>query len=83
MSYSYQEEGPNLKSFNSVDRETFWKLLRHYGVPEKLTNIIKNYYEGMTCKVIHEGQLTNTSCVRTTGVPAGNGLGNEAIHSRQ
>ena len=24
------------KAFNSVDRETLWKLLRHYGVPEKI-----------------------------------------------
>ena len=24
------------KAFDSVDRETLWKLLRHYGVPEKI-----------------------------------------------
>ena len=53
------------KAFDSVDRETLWKLLRHYGVPEKLTHIIKNTYEGMTCRVIHGGQLTDAFSVRT------------------
>ena len=27
------------KAFDSVDRETTWKLLRHYGVPLKMVNI--------------------------------------------
>ena len=53
------------KAFDSVDRETLWKILRHYGVPEKLTNIIRNTYEGLTCRVIHEGQLTDAFYVRT------------------
>ena len=46
------------KAFDSVDRETPWKVLRHYGVPKKLVKMIKNSYEGMSCRVIHEGQLT-------------------------
>ena len=29
------------KAFDSVDRETLWKLLRHYGIPEKITSLIK------------------------------------------
>ena len=53
------------KAFDSVDRETLWKVLRHYGVPKKLVNMIKNYYEGMSCRVIHEGQLTKNFEVRT------------------
>ena len=28
------------KAFDSVDRDTIWKLLRHYGVPVKFVNII-------------------------------------------
>ena len=27
------------KAFDSVDRETLWKVLRHYGVPKKLVNM--------------------------------------------
>ncbi len=46
------------KAFDSVDREALWKILRHYGIPVKLINLIRNSYEGMTCRVIHGGQLT-------------------------
>ena len=46
------------KAFDSVDRNTLWKLLRHYGVPEKITALIRNSYEGMTCRVVHGQQLT-------------------------
>ena len=53
------------KAFDSVDRETLWKVLRHYEVPKKLVNMIKNSYEGMSCRVIHEGQLTKNFEVRT------------------
>ncbi|VDO49920.1 unnamed protein product, partial [Schistosoma margrebowiei] len=41
------------KAFDSVDRRTLWKLLRHYGVPEKIVNIIRNSYDGLQCKVVH------------------------------
>ena len=53
------------KAFDSVDRETLWKLLRHYGIPKKIVNLIKNTYEGMSCRVVHEGQLTAGFQVRT------------------
>ena len=48
-----------------MDRTTLWKLLRHYGVLTKIVNIIKNSYEGMTCKVVHGGKLTNGFQVMT------------------
>ncbi|VDP07114.1 unnamed protein product [Schistosoma margrebowiei] len=48
-----------------VDRRTLWKLLRHYGVPEKIVNIIRNSYDGLQCKVVHGGQLTDAFQVRT------------------
>ena len=53
------------KAFDSVDRRTLWKLLRHYGVPEKIVNIIQNSYDGLQCKVMHGGQLTDAFPVRT------------------
>jgi hypothetical protein len=28
------------KASDSLERDTLWKLLRHYGVPEKLTTLI-------------------------------------------
>ncbi|CAH8650842.1 unnamed protein product [Schistosoma guineensis] len=53
------------KAFDSVDRRTLWKLLRHYGVPEKIVNIIRNSYDELQCKVVHRGQLTDAFQVRT------------------
>ncbi|VDP43474.1 unnamed protein product [Schistosoma margrebowiei] len=52
------------KAFDSVGRRTLWKLLRHYGVPEKIVNIIRNSYDGLQCKVVHGGQLTDAFQVR-------------------
>ena len=53
------------KAFDSLDRETLWKLLRHYGVPMKFVNLIQNSYEGLSCRVVHEGQLTEKFEVKT------------------
>ena len=53
------------KAFDSLDKETLWKILRHYGVPMKLVNMIKNSYEGMSCRVIHDGQLKENFEIRT------------------
>ncbi|VDP57067.1 unnamed protein product [Schistosoma margrebowiei] len=53
------------KAFDSVDRRTLWKLLRHYGVTEKIVNIIRNSYDGLQCKVVHRGHLTDAFQVRT------------------
>jgi hypothetical protein len=53
------------KAFDSVDRETLWKLLRHYGIPAKMVNLIRNSYDGMSCRVLHGGKLTDSFQVRT------------------
>ncbi|VDP62525.1 unnamed protein product [Schistosoma curassoni] len=60
INFTYYE-----KAFDSVDRRTLWKLLRHYGVPEKIVKIIRNSYDGLQCKVVHRGQLTDAFQVRT------------------
>ena len=36
------------KAFDSVDRDILWKLLRHYGVPNKLLSLVKASYEGVS-----------------------------------
>ena len=53
------------KAFDSLDRETLWKLLRHYGVPVKFVNLIRNSYEGLSCRVVHEGKLSEMFEVKT------------------
>ena len=38
--------------FDSVHRETLWKLLKSYGIPDKLVNMIKAMYRNSKCAVI-------------------------------
>ena len=53
------------KTVDSLDREALWKLLRHYGIPEKINSLIRSTYEGMIFKVIHAGQTTDSVMVKT------------------
>ena len=53
------------KAFDSIDRETLWKLMRHYGIPQKIINLIKATYTDMKCRVLHEGKLTDTFGIET------------------
>ena len=53
------------KAFDSLDREVLWNLMAHYGIPQKFINIIRNSYNNMQCRVIHEGKLTESFDVKT------------------
>ena len=53
------------KAFDSVDRDVIWQILRHYGVPEKIVNVIRCFYSGFECQMIHDGFLTEPFQVRT------------------
>ena len=53
------------KAFDSVDRETMWKLLRHYGVPKKTISLIQCTFQDMSCKIAHAGQLSESFEVKT------------------
>ena len=39
------------KAFDSVDRDTLWKILKYYGVPDKLVKMIIALYEDSECCV--------------------------------
>ncbi|VDO69658.1 unnamed protein product [Schistosoma curassoni] len=52
------------KAFESVDRTTLWRLLRHYGAPEKIVNIIRNSYDGINCTIMHGGRLPDSSEIK-------------------
>jgi len=58
------------KAFDSVDRQTLWQILEHYGVPPKIVSLIKNIYNNTTDRVVHAGQLSEPFHV-TTGVRQG------------
>ena len=53
------------KAFDSVDRETLWKLMKHYGIPEKFINLVRATYQDMQCRVAHAGQLSDSFEVKT------------------
>ena len=54
----------------SIDREVLWKILRHYGVPEKIVRMIRVFYDGFQAKVLHEGEMTESFSM-STGVHQG------------
>ena len=44
---------------------TLWKLLRHYGVPEKIIFLIRCTYQDMSCRIAHAGQMSDSFEVKT------------------
>ena len=55
------------KAFDSIHRDSLWKILRHYGIPPKLVNVIKMLYSDFKPQVICNTALTDHFSV-TTGV---------------
>ena len=39
-----------------VDRERMYKIMKHYGLPQKVVNVIRNSYESFKCCVKAEGE---------------------------
>ena len=40
------------KAFDSVHRNTIWKILHSYVIPSKIISIVKKFYEHFECSVI-------------------------------
>ena len=38
---------------NFIDFEKLWKLMAHYGIPPKYSNLIKNTYQGSSTRDLH------------------------------
>ena len=53
------------KAFDSVDRNTIWKIFGHFGNPTIFTELIQQLYENVTCQIIHNGKLTEPFNVET------------------
>ena len=54
------------KAFDSVDRNTIWKLLENYGIPDIFISLIQQLYDdNAECQVIHNGKLTEPFSVKT------------------
>ena len=46
------------KAFDSLDRASLWNILQHYGIPQKIINIIKAMYEKGGGNVMLKGKLS-------------------------
>lgn len=55
----------NEKTFDKVEWDTLWRMLRQYGVPEKLISLICNTYHRMTYKVADVGERSDNFNVMT------------------
>ena len=53
------------KAFDSISIDVLWRLLRHYGLPDKIVTIIRVLYEGFSAQVVHNGQKTQPLDMRT------------------
>ena len=48
-----------------VNRAMIWIILRHYVIPQKIVNIVRNLYEDTSCRVINNADLSGLFTVNT------------------
>ncbi len=48
-----------VKAFDSVHRDTQWKIARAYGLPSRFVDIFRNLYQGSPCCVRMEERITD------------------------
>ncbi|CAF0971547.1 unnamed protein product, partial [Brachionus calyciflorus] len=53
------------KTFDSLHQESLWRILRYYGHPFKIINIIKDLYDGAECCVKVGNDLTDWFKIET------------------
>ena len=46
------------KAYDSIPREALWQVLRKYGIPPTLVNIIRSLHDGMKIEVTMDGATT-------------------------
>lgn len=56
------------KAFDSIHRESLWKILRHYGIPMKIVDLIKAFYTQFRCTI---GNTSDTYFLVKSGVRQG------------
>ena len=53
------------KAFDSVHRNSLWKILLSYGLPEKVVSLIKLFYEKFECSIILDNSTTEWFAVES------------------
>lgn len=58
------------KAFDSLHRDSLWKIMRHYGIPQKLVSITQLLYTDFSSAVVCDDKLTDSFHIKT-GVKQG------------
>ena len=58
------------KTFDLLHHNSLWVIMRAYGIPEKLINIVKLLFNNAECTVLDNGQMSGWFKVKT-GVKQG------------
>jgi len=58
------------KAFDSVHRDSLWEIMRRYGIPEKIINLVKALYNDFQCSVVDNNETTESFSIKT-GVKQG------------
>lgn len=58
------------KAFDTVDRDSLWKVLKKLGIPDNMLNIIISFHKGMKASVLSDGQSSDVFDV-TNGTKQG------------
>jgi hypothetical protein len=58
------------KAFDTVSREGLWKIMGKFGCPDKFVRIVRQFHDGMTVKVLDDGDESEAFEV-TNGVKQG------------
>ncbi|XP_076056334.1 uncharacterized protein LOC143034284 [Oratosquilla oratoria] len=53
------------KSFDSVNRSALWKILSHFGCPDKYINIMRLFHDNMQATILCNGDMTDPIEIRT------------------
>ena len=56
------------KAFDSVHRESLWKILAAYGLPAKMIGLLRAFYTNFECSVIVDNNTTSEPFPVETGV---------------
>ena len=87
----YITSGDFKKAFDSVHRESLWKIMESYGIPRKIIHMVQMLYKDSECAELDEGEESEWFKVKT-GVKQGNvwiylldgsGLDNEKHNRRK
>jgi hypothetical protein len=58
------------KAFDFINRTKIWNIMKKYGIPMHIIDLVKLSYDGDTCQVIHDGRLSEP-IPTTVGVKEG------------